>query len=130
MFRKKIKDQRDYSKQYYDRRTRPLKDHNVGDTVYVKVHPKGSTWTEGHIEAQAEPRSYIVSANGREYRRNKIHIKPAIEEIDPNPPAEPEESGATTVPQVSNELQTSSTSEPRPKRTTKAPIRFGDYEMN
>lgn len=134
----KIKNQRDYSKQYYDRGTKPLSKHNVGDPVYIKVHPKKSTWTEGYIEAQSEPRSFIVSANGREYRRNNIHIKPAIEEIDPNQPnqdteSETDESGqsghtsSTTTPVRST---TPHTSELRPKRAIRIPRRFEDYQMN
>lgn len=51
----------------------PLK---LGDHVIFKLNPSDKKWTKGKIiKVGPEPRSYVISCNGKTYRRNRVHIK-------------------------------------------------------
>ena len=56
--------------------SRPLPALVVGEHIRSKIKPSSSrTWTQGTIVRKENNRSYIVEANGREYRRNRFHIR-------------------------------------------------------
>ena len=63
------------SKQYYDRTAKDLFSLNVGDIVYFKINPKLKSWTRGIIDFQVNNRSFLISHQGKVYRRNRTHIK-------------------------------------------------------
>lgn len=58
-------------KHYYDRNTRSLEPLKLGDQVRLRDGDAG-IWIPATVKNIAdEPRSYIVEANGHEYRRNR-----------------------------------------------------------
>ena len=64
------------NKRYYDQVSRPLPALVVGEHIRSKIKPSSSrTWTQGTVVRKENNRSYIVEANGREYRRNRFHIR-------------------------------------------------------
>lgn len=60
----------------FDKSARPHRSLNIGEPVFVKLRGNDSPWTEGTVNARFSQRAYSVDVNGREYRRNRIHIKP------------------------------------------------------
>ena len=64
------------NKRYHDKGARPLPLLVVGDSIRAKIRPQSSSlWTQGRVVRRESDRSYIVKANGREYRRNRCHIR-------------------------------------------------------
>ena len=65
----------------------------IGQPVRVKAQPQRpeSMWLPGQVINVAAPRSYIVEVNGRQYRRNRVHIRDSS-----TPPPAP----VPTVPQI------------------------------
>jgi len=66
------------AKLYHDRGAKELPKLIVGQPVMVKVHPQQqrSDWTNGMVKKETStPRSYIVEVNGRNYKRNRVHLK-------------------------------------------------------
>ena len=68
---------RQTTKSYYDRHAKQLPDLAIGQPIRVKCHPQSpnSDWTPGIITSKAAPRSYMVQVDGRQYRRNRIHLR-------------------------------------------------------
>lgn len=67
----------------YDKNAgRELKPLHEGDTVLIQNEKK---WIAGKIEQRhSHPRSYLVKAtNGRQYRRNRRHIRPTRADFQP-----------------------------------------------
>lgn len=61
------------SKKYYDQNAKERNDFGIGDTVYVW---HANRWVPGVINKKPnEPRSYVVSANDKLYRRNSRDIR-------------------------------------------------------
>ena len=73
-----IMTKRQKAKKCYDRRARPLPELVVGQPVRAKINPK-STWQPAVVQENIAPRSYIVQSNGRNYRRNRVDIRDALE---------------------------------------------------
>ena len=69
---------RQNAKKCYDRRARPLPDLVIGQPVRAKINPK-STWQPAVVQENIASRSYIVQSNGRNYRRNRVDIRDALE---------------------------------------------------
>lgn len=73
-----ITEKRQKAKYYHDKKCKELPDLIVGQPVMVKVQPQNhkSDWTTGKVKSQTTtPRSYVVEVKGRNYRRNRIHLK-------------------------------------------------------
>ena len=72
--RRKVLQQR--QKKYYDRGTVQLPDLVKGDgvMVYDTVNKK-NRWRRGIISKRLSDRSYSVTVNGREWRRNRQHLR-------------------------------------------------------
>ena len=63
------------NKRYHDKRAKLLPPLVVGDGIHAKIRPQSSPlWTQGRVVRRESDRSYIVKADGREYRRNRCHI--------------------------------------------------------
>ena len=69
------KAQQEYQKKNFDKKTKPLTDLQVGDSVRFKLNPE-ATWKPAVVISKHQmPRSYILQAEGgAEYRRNRKHI--------------------------------------------------------
>jgi hypothetical protein len=61
-------------KSYYDRSSKSLKQLNTGNVVRLQ---RGKLWEPAIVIVPAgnNPRSYIVNCGGREYRRNRRHLR-------------------------------------------------------
>ena len=70
---------------YYNRRGRPLKHIEQGDTVRIRL-PGQSTWSCGICKTRVGPRSYEIEVGGATYRRNRSHIIPTKEQRDSDIP--------------------------------------------
>ena len=72
------------NKRYCDKKAKPLPPLVVGDSIRAKVRPQSSPlWTQGSMVRKDSDRSYILKADGREYRRNRCHIKKTREMTTP-----------------------------------------------
>ena len=80
----------------------------VGQPVRVKAQPQKpeSNWLPGQVVDVSAPRSYIVQVNGRQYRRNRIHLrdshtdKPVTNPVTPGIQTTPREAAVPTSPSV------------------------------
>ena len=71
-------------KRYHDKKAKPLPALVVGDSIRAKIRPQSSPlWTQGSVVRRESDRSYIVKADGREYRRNRCHIRKTREMTTP-----------------------------------------------
>ena len=71
-----------------------------GDNIRVKIKPSSAKeWPPGTV--QQSDSSYIVRCNGKEYHRNRVHIRQTKESM---PPALPqEEDDQVLMPEVQQE---------------------------
>ena len=64
------------NKRYRNKKGKPLHPLVVGDSIRAKIRPQSSPlWTRGSVVRRKSDRSYIVRADGREYRRHRCHIR-------------------------------------------------------
>ena len=64
------------NKRYHDKKGKPLHPLVVGDSIRAKIRPQSSPlWTRGSVVRRKSDRSYIVKANGHEYRRHRCHVR-------------------------------------------------------
>lgn len=64
-----MKVNQDREKHYYDRGSRVLPALSPGDTVRLR---EGKQWRPAKVvKPTPEPRSYLVEADGQQYRRNR-----------------------------------------------------------
>ena len=83
--RDRLKANQDKNKHYYDKGSHTLPTLKPGDTVRVR---EGKQWRPAKvIRTTPEPRSYVVEADGHQYRRNRRELIRTHEE----PPANTEE---------------------------------------
>jgi hypothetical protein len=72
-------------KKYFDRGSKTLTPLQEGDTVRMRCR---NIWEPARLvgeSKQGEPRSFVVTANNKEYRRNRKHILKTSEEIRSSP---------------------------------------------
>ena len=135
---------RKLAKLYHDRSAKPLPKLICGQPVMVKVHPQQprSDWKAGMVKQQTtSPRSYIVAVNGRNYKRNRTHLKDTkvsltqssnapqlshpLEDTAPKPTSKASESAVTFT-------ESTTSTKPTPSyttmsgRTVKPPLRLSD----
>ena len=69
------------AKYYHDLNAKPLPKLCIGQPVTVKTHQKKprSDWTAGTVLSKVAHRSYVVEVQGRQCRRNRVHIRDALE---------------------------------------------------
>ena len=64
------------NKRYHNKKGKPPHPLVVGDSIRAKIRPQSSPlWTRGSVVRRKSDRSYIVRADGREYRRHRCHIR-------------------------------------------------------
>lgn len=76
-----ITTKRQNAKLYHDKGAKELPKLIVGQPVMVKVHPQQakSEWKTGIVKDQStSPRRYTVEVNGRNYKRNRVHLKDTL----------------------------------------------------
>ena len=72
------------NKRYHDKGAKPLPLLVVGDSIRAKIRPQSSSlWTQGRVVRRESDRSYTVKADGREYKRNRCHIRKTLEMTTP-----------------------------------------------
>lgn len=126
-------------KEFHDRRgTRNLPDLHPGDNVMLQ---DGNTWRHATVESKLSlPKSFLVSCDGKQYRRNRSMLKPTKSEKPKQEVSEdfdlqiPDRDGPTDIRSKSIQESTSASvkesEEPRQTRsgrTVKIPSKFADY---
>ncbi|KAI5720179.1 hypothetical protein M8J77_003057 [Diaphorina citri] len=118
-------------KEQYDQHAKPLPELSVGENVFMKLN---DVWVPGKIVAIHEnPRSYIVHSNGRNYRRNRLFIKPfrgsfnepeigVLSDDEEDPVGDPEVQVRTEFP--SPQARAQSPQARRSSRIRRPPIRL------
>ena len=117
------------SKEYYDQGTKQLSILKPNDAVRIQMQGR---WVPGVIIRQAEtPRSYIVKGpSGREYQRNRKHLRKVnesiplpmdIDDTDENPTPPPVSTNHSGDSPMSTTIRTSG------GRTIRTPRRYKDY---
>ena len=109
--------QKEKQRHHYDKNARTLEPLSPGDGLRLRL-PGKSTWSRGICKQEESPRSYIVVADGRTYRRNRRDLRKTDEEQLPN-----------TDAQRSNRLATS-TNLRRSNRVSRPPTRLIDNGQN
>ena len=72
------------NKRYYDRVSKPLPPLVVGEHIRSKVIPNTSpVWSKGKIVGKQNERSYVVQVRGKQYRRDRFHIRKTRELLNP-----------------------------------------------
>ena len=72
------------NKRYHNKKGKPLHPLVVGDSIRAKIRPQSSPlWTQGSVVRREFDRSHIVKADGREYKRNRCHIRKTGEMTTP-----------------------------------------------
>jgi hypothetical protein len=70
-----LRERQNKQKFYYDRQTKPLPELRPGDVVRIQDEQYKKTLKSAIVKGKAEkPRSYIVSSEGMDYRRNRKHL--------------------------------------------------------
>ena len=72
------------NKRHHEKKAKPLPPLVVEDSIRAKIRPQSSPlWTQGRVVIKESNGSYIVKADGREYRRNRCHIRKTREMTTP-----------------------------------------------
>ena len=72
------------NKRYHDKKAKPLSPLVVGDSIRAEIRSLLSPlWTQGSVVRRESDRSYIVKADGREYKRNRCQIRKTREMTTP-----------------------------------------------
>jgi hypothetical protein len=85
-----VKAKKEHSKmkqeQYYNQGSQELAELQPGDTVRIKPHAHSENhkeWERAKVISKHDIRSYIVrTSDGREYRRNRRHLRHTSEQYD------------------------------------------------
>ena len=117
-------------KRCYDKSSHPLQPLAEGQVVRMQT-AKGYDRLGTVKEMSKEPRSYIVQADGKTYRRNRRHILPVAEPPSPQLVDDPDQQDnspptvdSSPPPQMpaSHTVQPQHPSSPQPQSTTPSPI--------
>lgn len=121
-------------KTHHDKSARDLDQLTANQPVYFQ-HSEGENWRKGEVQRQHGDRSYILKGNnGRLYRRNRVHVRPATSnegsqlQTNPNTESAPETLTGSTSPSPPPEVQVDIQS--RPQRSRRAPDYLKDYILN
>lgn len=132
----RIQEEREKAKYYYDRKSKPHKALQIGDSVYAQIHPKMKVWSPAQVVKKTDDRSVIVSSENTNYRRNNIHVKSTTQNdenlLDDNVnhiPDIPEVQEDSSTKQHTTLPSPSSNYIGRPKRVIKLPQRLADYHV-
>jgi hypothetical protein len=124
--KEKIAHRRAKSKFYHDRKAKPLSELRIGEPVFVKLKGMEDDWRKGTVERQVKSRSYEVQVGGRNYRRNRLHMRSANEtEPDPDTEQTPQPQSSVSMSPVANTPQII-TSSPRSPKSASNETMFED----
>ena len=93
---------RQLAKHYHDQSAEQLPSPVIGQSVRVNAHSQQSRsgWKPGVILENIAPRSYLVEVNGRTYRRNRVHLRDAVQsQTDSLPVQEPDPAQTPGLPE-------------------------------
>ena len=72
------------NKRCHDTKAKPLHPLVVGDSIRATIRPQSSPlWTQGSVVGTESDRFFIVKADGRDYKRNRCHIRKTREMTTP-----------------------------------------------
>ena len=128
--KKQLQERQRKQKYYYDRQSKPLVNLNPGETV--RIHDSASTKPLKQavvVRKLQEPRSYVVSSDGVEYRRNRRDLIKTSEttntasevQDDLNTITSNEQEQLTEIPNKDEPYKT------RSGREVKIPSKLKDY---
>lgn len=83
-----------------DKKARNLKPLEVGKPVFVKLKGKESPWNEAVVKEKINDRSYVVWREGKNFRRDRTHIKEQANAEAGMSQETPEDITPTTTTQV------------------------------
>lgn len=85
-YHKVIKNEQEKQKKYYDRSSKELDDLNLNQHVLVQMGKRN--WTPAKVTRKCdEPESYeIITDDGTELRRNRIHLRPFSTQVKEDTP--------------------------------------------
>ena len=121
---------RDAVKRSYDKTAKTLSTlHTVQRAIFQSPDKRG--WRKGIINKQLGSRTYIIRANGAEYQRNRVHIRPDTATIacpidDHYEPSIPFLSPG--LEQVQNNTPQMQVMNARPQRLRRPPSRYQGYD--
>ena len=136
-----VKTKRKLAAKHHDKSAKSLPQLVVGQPVRAKTHPavQNSSWKSAVVKAQVAPRSYVVDCNGKQYRRNRVHLRDSVEFVrDPGSDAEEpiacdnvDSPSAPSEPPVRQNvpLETPAPEPRRSARVRKVPAKFKDYAL-
>ena len=67
-------------KKFYDRSVKQKEKIEDDDELLIR-NPGETTWSEGKVKEEPRERSYKVEVDGKNYIRNRIDIKPLVNEV-------------------------------------------------
>ena len=133
------------AKKHYDLNAKPLPDLFVGQPIRAKTNPKvdHSPWFSVIVKARVAPRSSTVEVNGRQYRRNRVHLRDSGESTITSPSLKPDVTDTPSsdiaadveeapqqpaaIPQPSAEMLPTQPQRTSSGREVKRPQRLCDY---
>ena len=72
------------NKRYYDRVSKPFQPLVVREHIRSKVKPNTSpVWLKGKVVGKQNERSCVVQVGGKQYRRDRFHIRKTRELLNP-----------------------------------------------
>ena len=93
---------RQLAKHYHDQSAKQLPSPVIGQSVRVNAHSQQprSDWKPRIILENIAPRSYLVEVNERTYRRNRVHLRDAVQsQTDSLPVQEPDPAQTPGLPE-------------------------------
>ena len=88
-------------KHYFDRHVGALPNLQAGDTVRILPKANSKNWEKAQVQEKVNIRSYkVITENGREFRRNRKHIRSTQERYIP--PSEPHAPTQEQIPDKQN----------------------------
>ena len=84
-----IRQRQERSKRYFDKKTKPLAPLYPGETIRIQELPQrrrhGVKWKLGTVVKRIDGgRSYLVKSEGRQFQRNRRHLRKTKEDFPPN----------------------------------------------
>ena len=137
-----LRQSKERQKKYFDRTARDLPELKEHQSVRIQPLGRSQEWQQAKVIKQLPNRSYNVeAANGRTYRRNRVHLRESKETFCKQPigdsMTELELPTKQTTPSKNTQETTAPPSKPRPQktvttrrgRTINKPVYLKDYVL-
>ena len=137
-----LRQSKKWQKKYYDRTARDLPELKEHQTVRIQLFGRSYEWQQARVTKQLPNRSYNAeAANGRTYRRNRVHLRKSKETFCKQPSGdsmtEPELPTKQTKPPAKTQETPPLPRKPIPQktvttrsgRTLNKPVYLKDYVL-